>query len=84
MLVGKELGAVPALREVRIRRLLSIRRLAELAGLSPNTVHSVETGRRQPHYDTMAQIAGALDVEPTEIDEFRAAMDAALEGKDAA
>ena len=75
---------MPTLREVRIRRLLSIRRLAELAELSPNTVHSVETGRRQPHYETMTRLAGALGVEPAEIDEFRAAMDAALEGKVAA
>ncbi len=79
-----ENDAMPTLREARVGRLLSIRRLAELARLSPNTVHLVETGRRLPHYGTIAKLARVLEVEPGEIDEFRMAIEDATEGKDAA
>ena len=75
---------MPTLREERVRRLLSIRRLAKLAGLSPNTVHLVETGQRLPHFGTIAKLARVLEVEPGVIDEFRMVIEDATEGKDAA
>ena len=75
---------MPSLREVRIRRVLSVRELARLAGVAQRTVVEAEAGRQVPHPRTMRKLAGALGVEPTEIDEFRAAIEAGVEGKDAA
>ena len=75
---------MPALREVRVRRLLSMRQLAKVAGVAPTTVYLIESGQRRPHFETMRKLAAALEVEPGEVDEFRAAMAAAVEGKGAA
>ena len=72
---------MPTLREARVKRLLSMRQLAHLAGLSPTTVYLTESGQRLPQYATMRKLAEALGVDPEEIDEFRAAMDGALAGK---
>ena len=75
---------MPALREVRVRRLLSMRQLAKVAGVAPTTVYLIEAGQRLPHFETMRKLAAALEVEPDEVDEFRAAMEAAVEGQAAA
>ncbi len=72
------------LREARIQKLLSIAALAERAGVAIATVHLAEQGRRAPQFATMRKIAEALELDPREIAEFRAALDAALEGKEAA
>ena len=72
------------LREVRVGRLLSIRGLAQLAGVSPQTVQLVEGGRVLPQPGTIRKLAAALEVEPGEIAEFRRAMEAAIRGKEAA
>ena len=64
------------LREWRITRLLSIRKLAEIADLSPRTIHEAEHGRRTPSLETMRKLSEALRVEPDEVEEFVAAMDA--------
>jgi transcriptional regulator with XRE-family HTH domain len=50
------------LREERRRRRLSLRRLAEESGLSPTTVHQVETGRGSPSLATLQALATALRV----------------------
>ncbi len=73
-----------SLQEERVRRLLSVRALAERAGVAPNTVHLVETGQRLPQLLTAQKLSVALGVEPNEVDEFRAAIEASLAGKDAA
>ncbi len=72
------------LRTARVQRLLSIRGLAKLAGISPVTLQDLEAGRRVPQPGTIRKLATALEVEPGEIVEFRRAMDAAIEGKEAA
>jgi transcriptional regulator with XRE-family HTH domain len=72
------------LRDARVRRLLSIRQLAKLAGVSPNTIQLLESGQRRASYLTMRKVANALNVEPNEITEFAAAIEAAREGKEAA
>ncbi len=72
------------LREARVRRLLSIRGLAKLAKVSPQTVQLVEGGRVLAQPSTIRKLAAALEVEPAAIEEFRRAMEAAIEGKDAA
>jgi transcriptional regulator with XRE-family HTH domain len=67
------------LREARIRKLLSIRGLAKLAGVSPETLQGLESGRRTAQLGTIRKLAAALEVEPGEIEEFRRAMEAALD-----
>jgi transcriptional regulator with XRE-family HTH domain len=67
------------LREERVRRLLSVRALAARAGVAPATVHLVETGRRRPQFLTIERLSRALGVDPTEVAEFRAVLDAAAQ-----
>jgi transcriptional regulator with XRE-family HTH domain len=62
------------LREARAGRLLSIRALAERAGVAPVTVLAAERGRRRPSYGTIRRLADALGVDPAEVREFRPAM----------
>ena len=75
---------MPTLREARIERLFSVRALAERAGVAPSTVYMTEAGKYTPRLGTIRRLAEALGVEPREITEFRAALEAALEGKEAA
>lgn len=56
------------LREVRDRRLLSQRELAERAGLSPTTILKLEAGRvEEPHPRTVRKLTEALGVDPAEL-----------------
>ena len=71
---------MPTLREVRIRRLLSLRELAKRADVAQRTIVEAEAGRQVPHAKTMRKLAEALGVDPMEVDEFRAAIEAALKG----
>jgi len=64
--------------------MMTIRGLAGEAGVSPATIQLAESGQRQPRFGTMKKIAAALGVEPTEIAEFHAVIEDAVEGKEAA
>ena len=75
---------MPTLREVRLRRLLSQRELAKRAGVVQRTIVEAEAGRQVPRLATMRKLSEALGVAPEEVDEFRAAIEDAIEGKDAA
>ena len=65
------------LREERVRHLLTVRSLAERAGVAPTTVHLIETGRRRPQFLTIERLSRALAIDPMEVTEFRAVLDAA-------
>ena len=65
------------LREERVRRLLTVRSLAERAGVAPTTVHLIETGRRRPQFLTIERLSRALEIDPREVAEFRMVLDAA-------
>jgi transcriptional regulator with XRE-family HTH domain len=67
---------MPSLREVRLRRLLTQRELARLAGVTHKTVVDLELGRVEPRLATMRKLAAALGVEPLEVDEFSRAIEA--------
>ncbi len=56
ILVGRNL------REIRSKRGLSLRALAELSGLNVNTLSLVENGKSSPSVGTLQQLAQALDV----------------------
>ena len=76
---------MPSLREVRLRRLLSLRALAAKAGVAQRTIVEAEAGRQLPRLTTIQKLAEALDVDPMEVDEFRTAVETEIErGKDAA
>jgi transcriptional regulator with XRE-family HTH domain len=68
-----------SLRAVRAARLLSIRALAQQAGVAPSTVYLIEAGRTTPRFPVIRRLAAALGVEPGAIDEFRRAIEAAQE-----
>ena len=65
---------MPLLRQTRVNRLLTIRELAQRAGVAPSTVYLIEAGRTQPSLRVIRQLATALGVEPQAIDEFRQAL----------
>jgi len=50
------------LRELRTRRNLSIRSLAEQSGLNVNTLSLIENSKTSPSVSTLQQLASALDV----------------------
>ena len=58
------------LREWRARRLLTVRGLATLAGVRPQTVLHIEHGAVVPQVGTMQKIAQALQVQPEHVTEF--------------
>jgi DNA-binding XRE family transcriptional regulator len=58
---------LPRLRAARRRAALSQRRLAELAGVSANTVRLLEGGQRGSYPATARKLARALGVAPAEV-----------------
>ena len=52
------------LRELREARFLSQQDLATKAGIARSTVIGIESGRRQPTWQTLRKLADALQVEP--------------------
>ena len=71
--------AIPTLRALRADRLLSIRGLAQQAGVAPSSIRLIETRRVTPQMTTMRRIATALGVDPKTVEEFRQAIEAAKE-----
>lgn len=55
--------ALPGLRRERIRRELTVRGLAEKAGVDPSTISLVENGRRGAQEITIRKIARALETD---------------------
>lgn len=50
-------------KRYRKKRGLTIARLAEAVGMSPNFIGAIERGLKKPSLETMARIAVVLDVE---------------------
>jgi len=55
------------LRKLRAERALTLRALAEISGVSYDTINKLELGRRPAHASTIRKLAHALDVEPREL-----------------
>jgi transcriptional regulator with XRE-family HTH domain len=64
-------GTVMPLKQARAARMLTIRGLAQEAGVSTQTVHEVESGKRSPRFGTIKRLSAALGVDPAEVVEFR-------------
>ena len=59
---------------LRRQRGLSQASLAEMAGISNHTVMNIEKSYYRPTTETISAVAKALDINPWDIDEFRAAV----------
>ncbi len=70
------------LKEARATHLLTVRALAERAGVAPSTVYLAENGRSVPRFAVIRAICDALGVEPGDIEEFAAAIEDAAQGKE--
>jgi HTH-type transcriptional regulator, competence development regulator len=55
------------LRELRVDRTLSVRELAQAAGVHYTTVIRIEGGHGGAHPRTIRKLARALEVEPREL-----------------
>lgn len=65
MLVTREysiLAMKTRLQYWRERRFLSVRGLAKVAGVRPNTISDFERGKRKPRRETAEKLANALDI----------------------
>jgi transcriptional regulator with XRE-family HTH domain len=72
------------LSDARTRKLLSVRRLAEVAGVAPATIYHIEHGRTTPSFRAIRDISAALEMDPLDIDEFARVIDGTGAGKAAA
>jgi transcriptional regulator with XRE-family HTH domain len=69
--------ATVKLSACRKRRFLSQHKLAAKAGVAVATVFNIEKGIvKTPRLDVIRRISEALEMDATEIDEFKAALDA--------
>ncbi len=55
------------IKELRERQVLSVRELAEAAGVSKTTVTNIENGRAKAYPSTIRKLAKALSVEPYDL-----------------
>ena len=55
------------LYEIRTAKGMSIRKLAELSGVSKTTINDIENNRHDPTLYTLCMIAAALQVAPEQI-----------------
>lgn len=58
---------VEKLKELREARALSLRELAELAGVGHNTIYRIEHGQTTTIPRTVRRLAAALGVDPSEL-----------------
>lgn len=63
------------LRQWRTEKLMSLERLAGLAGVTAKTLSQVERGMQTPTYRTMQRLSDVLQVDPMDIEEFAAALE---------
>jgi DNA-binding XRE family transcriptional regulator len=58
---------VERLRNLRTEHVLTLRELAEAAGVSKDTIWRLENGHSEAHPSTIRKLAKALDVQPKEL-----------------
>ena len=62
------------LKDLRLKQRLAQVDLAELAGVSNHTIMNIEKQYYRPATETISAVANALQVDPMDVDEFRASM----------
>ena len=63
---------VERLKTLRTEHVLTLRELAEAAGVSKDTIWRLENGHSEAHPSTIRKLAKALDVQPKELVKARA------------
>ena len=63
------------LKEVRKEKRIGVRRLSQLAPVSPRTVITTEKDESRPTLETIRKISRVLGVDPMDISEFRKALE---------
>ena len=58
---------VERLRALRVENVLTLRELAEAAGVSKDTIWRLENGHSEAHPSTIRKLAKTLGVEPKEL-----------------
>ena len=71
---------MPSLREIRLRKFMTIRELAAAAQVTPRTIVDIEFGRTAPRQTTMRRIAAAIEVDPADVTEFSVTVQRAIDG----
>ena len=66
------------LRELRMKKLLTIDELSKKAGLSSSTIRAIERGRELPSIKTARKLSETLEVKSEEIDEVQEALQKVL------
>jgi DNA-binding XRE family transcriptional regulator len=67
--------------EARARALYSASALAKAAGMSRASIYDIEGGKWLPSLETVRKLCEVLQVDPMDVDEFRAAIDKTVRGK---
>jgi len=62
------------LLELRLQRGLTQKDLAKISGLSNHTIMNIEKSYYRPTTETISAVAKALEINPWDVDEFRAAV----------
>ena len=55
------------LKDLRLKRAMSQRKLAEAAGVTQRAIVDLESNKREPHPSTLGKLSEALDVDPREL-----------------
>ena len=55
------------LKEWREKRLLTQADLAQRSGIAETTINRIERGHHEPRFSTIKRLAGALDVDASEL-----------------
>ncbi len=58
---------VERLKTLRVEHVLTLRELAEVAGVSKDTIWRLENGHSEAHPSTLRKLARALGVQPKEL-----------------
>jgi transcriptional regulator with XRE-family HTH domain len=58
---------VERLRTLRVEHVLTLRELAEAAGVSKDTIWRLENGHSEAHPSTIRKLAKALSVQPKDL-----------------
>ncbi len=59
------MARLPNLKKVRGEYPLTVRELAQMSGVSPDTITKLENSHREARPSTVRKLAKALDVEPS-------------------
>ena len=62
------------LLELRLQRGLTQKDLAKMSGLSNHTIMNIEKSYYRPTTETISAVAKSLEINPWDVDEFRAAV----------